>query len=149
MRQVCENGVEPATAQRLPEISNMEFSLVTMTEVSEQTPAGKGGIFFDVHTADMARTKLRSGGKHDPTSGPKFQNLLPANELRVALDRVDQGGCVLTGAKGRHGWGGRSAAEAVWCQKQSTSPLARALGALRAKGGSPGCGASGWLRSPA
>lgn len=80
----------------------MKFSLVTMAEVCEQTLAGKGGVFFDVHTADMARTKLRSGGKHDPTSGPKFQNLLPASELRVALDRVDQGRCVFAGAKGRH-----------------------------------------------
>lgn len=111
MRQVCENGVEAATAQRLPEISNMEFSLVTMAEVSEQTPACKGGIFFDVHTADMARTKLRSGGKNYPTSRPKFQNLLPANELRVALDSVDQGGCVLAGAKRRHRWDGGGAVE--------------------------------------
>ncbi len=89
MRQVCENSVEAATAQRLPEISNMKFSLVTMAEVGEQSPAGKDGIFFYVHTADMAGAKLGCGGKHDPTSGPKFQDVLAANKFRMALDHVN------------------------------------------------------------
>jgi|GEM_PF-1835780 len=118
----------------------MEFSLVTMAEVSEQTLAGKDSIFFYVHTADMARTKLRSGGQNDPTSGPKFQDVLPANEFRIALDRVDQGSCVFAGAEGRHGWGEGSAGEAVWCQKQSTSPLARALDALHGRAVCPASG---------
>ena len=113
MRQVCENGVEAATAQRLSEISNMKFSLVTMAEVGEQSSAGKDGIFFYVHTADMAGAKLGCGGKHDPTSGPKFQDVLAANKFRMALDHVDQGSCVFAWSKRSRGWVGRSAREAV------------------------------------
>ena len=77
-----------------------------MAEVGEQSPTGKDGVFLNVHTTDMACAKLGCRREHDPTSDPEFQDVLPANDLRTALDSLDQTGCAFAGAKSSYGGGG-------------------------------------------